>query len=202
MRYSKEHKEQTRARIFDAALRKFRSDGYCGIGVDGMAKAAGVTSGAFYVHFESKSEAFQTVVVEGLVQLREAIENRRENDPDNWVETFTRWYFSVPRSQQKKTAAALLPMQGGCALPTLSPEVVRAGDETREAYQEELLLVVDTIADGLPDHIKGKKDRRNVTWAMLSVMIGGVILGRSVHDKKLVNEISKAAVSAIDGIKK
>ena len=43
-------KQETRKRIINAASRGFRSNGYAGIGVDGIAKEAGVTSGAFYAH--------------------------------------------------------------------------------------------------------------------------------------------------------
>ena len=41
-----EKKQETRQRILDAAGRGFRKGGYDGIGVDGLAKQAGVTSGA------------------------------------------------------------------------------------------------------------------------------------------------------------
>ncbi|MFT7414539.1 MAG: TetR/AcrR family transcriptional repressor of nem operon, partial [Methylophagaceae bacterium] len=40
-------KNETRKRIIKAASKGFRSNGYAGIGVDSIAKEAGVTSGAF-----------------------------------------------------------------------------------------------------------------------------------------------------------
>ena len=73
MRYSLEHKNETRTRILDAASRLFRQEGYGGAGVGPLAKAAGVTNGAFYGHFKSKSEAFRSVVLTGLEQLRLAV---------------------------------------------------------------------------------------------------------------------------------
>lgn len=201
MRYSKEHKEKTRSRILDAAHKKFRSDGYFGIGVDGIAKGAGVTSGAFYGHFGSKSEAFQTVAVEGLTQLRKAIEVSRDKDPDNqqWPHEFSRWYFSTPRRTSKSQKAALLPMQGGCALPGLSPEVARADEKTKKAYQKELLQVVKTFAEGLPEDVNAK-EKRSTTWALLALMAGGVVLARSVNDKKVANEISRSALVGIEAM--
>ena len=57
MRYSAEHKKQTRARILAAAGQLFRREGYGGSGIDGLTRGAGVTNGAFYGHFRSKSEA-------------------------------------------------------------------------------------------------------------------------------------------------
>ena len=55
-------KQLTHRKMLDAASMSFRSNGYAGIGVDGIAKAAGVTSGAFYAHFGSKDKAFKSVL--------------------------------------------------------------------------------------------------------------------------------------------
>jgi TetR/AcrR family transcriptional repressor of nem operon len=66
-----------------AASRGFRSNGYAGIGVDGLAKAAGVTSGAFYSHFGSKDAAFDIAratltpeVVRSTPKLQAAFEKK------------------------------------------------------------------------------------------------------------------------------
>jgi TetR/AcrR family transcriptional repressor of nem operon len=45
MRYGPDHKEEARSRILHAAGRGFRRLGFGGVGVDGLAKEAGVTSG-------------------------------------------------------------------------------------------------------------------------------------------------------------
>ena len=65
MVYREEQKKLTRQRIVDAAGRGFRRGGYGGIGVDGLAKEAGMTSGAFYVHFDSKKAAFRESMLQG-----------------------------------------------------------------------------------------------------------------------------------------
>lgn len=70
-------KEETRARILAGAGRAFRSQGYGGSGVDGLAQAAGVTSGAFYAHFSSKADAFRESVVAGMRELEAGIELSR-----------------------------------------------------------------------------------------------------------------------------
>ena len=59
VRYGKGHKEESRQRIVAAAGRGFRKLGYGGIGVDGLAREANVTHGAFYGHFRSMAEAFR-----------------------------------------------------------------------------------------------------------------------------------------------
>ena len=62
MRYSKEHKEQTRQRILEAAGRVFRRGGYSATGVDAVMADAGLTAGAFYRHFDSKEHLLGEVM--------------------------------------------------------------------------------------------------------------------------------------------
>ena len=54
MRYSKEHKSQTHARIVKRASIKLREKGAHGIGVADLMKEAGLTHGGFYAHFDSR----------------------------------------------------------------------------------------------------------------------------------------------------
>ncbi|RLT92196.1 TetR/AcrR family transcriptional regulator [Ketobacter sp.] len=193
MRYSKEHIQETRNRIYRAALSKFRSEGFHGIGVDGISKAAGVTSGAFYKHFGSKANAFREVMSEGLALLRGGIEHSQAENGAQWLNSFIKWYFSTHTRNATNTDEDLLPMQGGCALPTLSPEVARTDEETRAAYEQELLQIVKAISAGLPKETTMKKQ---VSWSMLATMIGGVTLARAIQDEKMAEEIAKSMVWA------
>ena len=54
MRYSKEHKFQTHARIVKRASVKLREKGAHGIGVADLMREAGLTHGGFYAHFDSR----------------------------------------------------------------------------------------------------------------------------------------------------
>src|SRR5579859_2284072 len=54
MRYSREHKFQTHARIVKKASVKLREKGAHGIGVADLMKDAGLTHGGFYAHFNSR----------------------------------------------------------------------------------------------------------------------------------------------------
>lgn len=197
MRYSKEHAQETRNKIYHAALNKFRSEGFHGIGVDGIAKAAGVTSGAFYKHFGSKANAFRQILSEGLGILRHGIERNREEQGEAWLEPFIQWYFSQPESSSQQDSNSgddnLLPMQGGCALPTLSPEVARTDEETRAIYEQELLQIVESLKAGLPRETAMKQQ---VSWSILATMIGGITLARAVQDEALTEEIINAMLWA------
>jgi AcrR family transcriptional regulator len=61
-------REDTRQRIYDAAMEIFRRDGFETARVDDVAKAAGVSHGTFYFHFATKDEV--------LIQCLRASETR------------------------------------------------------------------------------------------------------------------------------
>src|SRR6201989_3279197 len=54
MRYSREHKLETHARIVKKASVRLREKGAHGVGVADLMKEAGLTHGGFYAHFDSR----------------------------------------------------------------------------------------------------------------------------------------------------
>lgn len=186
MRYAASHKEEARSRILSAAGRGFRRLGYGGIGVDGLAKEAGVTSGAFYGHFSSKAEAFRAASVAGLVELREGIERVQAEQGDAWLASFAKFYMSVRRTCN---------LGESCALQSMTPEVARADDQTKAAYEMELLKVVETVAKGLKHGSLAK--RRQTAWAILSLLSGSVTLARSAGDAEVGRQIAAAVNNTV-----
>ncbi|RQS47778.1 MULTISPECIES: TetR/AcrR family transcriptional regulator [unclassified Burkholderia] len=178
MRYSVEHKHETRARILEAASRLFRQEGYGGSGIGPLTKAAGVTNGAFYGHFKSKGEAFRSVVLAGLDQLRQGVAIFKAEHGARWRRPFVSFYLG-PR----RTCA----LGESCALPSLSPEVMRADDDTRDAYEQALRQIVDEVSSGLGD---APDDDRAI--AFLALLTGGVTLARAVRDPELAQRIADA----------
>jgi TetR/AcrR family transcriptional repressor of nem operon len=180
MRYKPGHHAESHQRILQAVGRGLRTAGYTGIGVDGLAKAAGVTSGAFYGHFKSKAEAFQAAVSAGLEELRIGISTFQEKEGSGWLEAFADFYLS-----EKVTC----PPEDACALPSFSSEVARADQASREAYQAGLLQLVEAVAAGLPG---GKTERRAIAWEFLAKLAGAVMLARAVPDPAVATEIATA----------
>jgi AcrR family transcriptional regulator len=69
--------EATRQKIVSSATRLFSLNGYDGTGVAEICEAAGVSKGAFYHHFPSKQDVFQTILNEWLDQLSSQMQNAR-----------------------------------------------------------------------------------------------------------------------------
>ena len=181
MRYTIEHKHETRERILDAAARLFRREGYGGSGIGPLTKEAGVTNGAFYGHFKTKSEAFRAVVLSGMAQLKEGIATLKAEQGSNWRLPFISFYLG-----QRRTCE----LGESCALASLSPEVMRADDETREAYEKSLSSIIDEVSWGLRDLPGDDHDDRAI--ALLSLLAGGVTLARAVRDPAVSERIANA----------
>ena len=76
MRYSTEHKEGTRQRLLAKTGALVKKKGFAATGVDGLMAAAGLTSGAFYAHFRSKSELLEAIIANELKRSGELFSNK------------------------------------------------------------------------------------------------------------------------------
>lgn len=62
MAWKKEHKEQSKQRILQSAARLFTHRGFDAVSIDDVMQDAGMTRGAFYAHFKSKSGLYAQAI--------------------------------------------------------------------------------------------------------------------------------------------
>jgi AcrR family transcriptional regulator len=185
MRHKGIDKEETRQKMLKAASCGFRKHGYAGIGVDGLSKAAGVTSGAFYSHFGSKDGAFTVVLAAGLDEVIEGVPRFQAEHGANWVEAFAEYYLGKAHRSD---------LESGCAMATLAPEVVRFGSEVQGIFEEKMIAIAGLIAHGLAG--ASDEDRLARAWSMLGVLIGGINVARAMKSSKVSEEIAVAITAA------
>ena len=109
MRYSKDQKQATRARILQAAGRRFKQDGIDGAGVATLMSDAGLTNGGFYAHFSSKEDLVANVLADQLRAQRHSFDDQ-PSDREG-LEAFVRSYLSPEHRDQSADgcpSAALL----------------------------------------------------------------------------------------------
>lgn len=185
MRHKGIDKEETRRKIIAATSQGFRKYGYSGIGVDGLAKAAGVTSGAFYSHLGSKDGAFQIALDVGLDEVILGIPEFQTKYGINWVKAFADYYLGKQHRND---------LECGCAMATLTSEVVRSHAEVHKAYEKKMNTIVELISLGLAEGTE--QERRARAWSMLGVLIGGINVARAMKSKKISEEIAESIKSA------
>ena len=117
MRYSKEHKQETHARIVKRASVKLREHGAHGIGVADLMKEAGLTHGGFYAHFASREalviEAFAYAMDRSTARWRRKAE---ETPADQRFATIIDSYLTPLHRDDPGN---------GCAVPALAAEIAR-----------------------------------------------------------------------------
>lgn len=181
-------KQETRKRIINAASQGFRSNGYAGIGVDGIAKEAGVTSGAFYAHLGSKDGAFAAALSVGLDEVITAIPEFQLQHGKQWIVAFSDYYLGQTHRDN---------LSCGCAMTTLSPEVVRTKPELHTIYEEKMSKIVELMAQGLIGN--SHQECLSRAWAVLGILIGGLTMARAVASIKTADQIaSSITIAAIN----
>jgi TetR/AcrR family transcriptional repressor of nem operon len=182
-------KQETRKRIINAASQGFRRNGYAGIGVDTIAKEAGVTSGAFYAHLGSKDGAFEAALSVGLDEVITAIPEFQLQHGKQWIVAFSDYYLGQAHRND---------LSCGCAMTTLSPEVVRTKPEFHAIYEKKMVTIVELMAKGL-DGVS-RKERLSRAWAALGVLIGGLTMVRAVASIKTADLIAIAIKNSVINI--
>jgi TetR/AcrR family transcriptional repressor of nem operon len=179
MRVSKEQQGKNRERVVVAAAKLLRERGIEGVGVDALAKAAGMTHGAIYSHFGSKEELAAAAVRQSADEIRA-----------NWVaaaggtgsaELFNRLVRSyVSRAHRDQPGT-------GCAMAAMGPEATRHGKTVRHAFSDATVAMVDIIAAASPGETA--EARRDAALAAVASMVGAIVVARIVEDQALSDRV-------------
>ena len=179
MRYSKEHKQETHARIVKKASVRLREKGAHGIGVADLMKEAGLTHGGFYAHFDSR----EALVIEAFgYAMDRAAEHWRdmtaEIPPEKRLSTIVDSYVSATHRDDPGR---------GCAVPTLGAEIARESAKTRKAFAAKLDQMIDLVADQIPD--VPRKTARRLAMGTMATMMGALVMSRVAGSGELSDEI-------------
>lgn len=181
MRVSREKFAQNREKILEVAGELFREKGFDGIGVADIMKAAGLTHGGFYGHFESKDalacEASKNLASKTETSWKEVV-GRSSDAP---LEALLEHYLSRRNVVDRGTS---------CVFASLTQEVSRHGPEMREAFTGGLMALAGILEELVPGETP--EERRRRALASLSSMMGAVILARAMDNPDLADEFLAA----------
>jgi TetR/AcrR family transcriptional repressor of nem operon len=179
MRVSKAQQARNREHVIAAAAKLLRERGIEGIGVDALAKAAGMTHGAVYSHFGSKEELAAAAVRQSLSEVRARwIADAGGEGSPGLFNRLVRSYVS--RSHRDQPGS-------GCALAAMGPEATRHGKNIRRAFSEASEALIDVMTDA-GEGATGQV-RQEEAIAAISTMLGAVVLARVVEDPALSDRV-------------
>src|SRR6267154_4278363 len=187
MRYSREHKLETHARIVKKASVRLREKGAHGIGVADLMKEAGLTHGGFYAHFDSREalviEAFAYAMDRSTERWRKIAE---QTAPEKRLATIVESYLTPVHRDDPGH---------GCAVPTLGAEIARESAKTRKAFAAKLEQMIDIMADQILD--VPRKAARKQAMATLATMMGTLVLSRIAGSGEFSDEILASGREAV-----
>jgi TetR/AcrR family transcriptional repressor of nem operon len=189
MRYSREHKLETHARIVRKASVRLREKGAHGIGVADLMKDAGLTHGGFYAHFDSREalviEAFAYAMDRSTEHWRKIAE---QTPPDKRLAAIVDSYLTTLHRDDPGH---------GCAVPTLGAEIARESPKTRKAFAAKLERMIDMLAALIPEI--PPKTARKQAMATLATMMGALVLARIAGTGDFSDDILGAGREAVLG---
>lgn len=178
MRYPKDHKDASRQRLVELGGSHAKKHGFNDSGMASLAAAAGVTTGALYKHFDGKANLFVALITAELART-------------------ARMYAAVDPADDASVARSLsgylslqhvLHPEQGCPLPSLTPEIARADDAAKAAYQAGLLEIHDKL-----QRLTGSAED---AWTLMAQNVGAVMLARAMPNAELQRALLVAVKAA------
>lgn len=181
MPYSAQHKQNSRDQILRSAMRLFAHKGFANVSIDELMKEAGLTRGAFYAHFKSKSGLYAEAVLFAAFNSDIVSPATLEDSDLSWFTRVVDGYLDV--SHVERTVSP-------CPLAFLATDVASSDPKVRQAYTDVYKGLV-----GLFDKHQPKRKSRgdpDLNLAITALMIGGVAISRALHDKTLVKKLLRS----------
>lgn len=190
MRVSREKAQENREQIIETAARLLREHGFDGIGVADIMKAAGLTHGGFYRNFASKDDlavkASEHAMGDTIALLKNGLAQQQPQDP---LRAVIESYVSSAHRDDPGS---------GCILPALAADAARRDDPAlRAVFITAIQYYLDQIAKLSSASPRAAGSRHPA--AILSEMVGAVILSRVIANDPLAESLVAAVVADIAG---
>jgi TetR/AcrR family transcriptional regulator, transcriptional repressor for nem operon len=173
-------KVESKERILNVASRLFKKNGFSATGIDQIMEEAGLTAGAFYAHFKSKTDLLEQSIEHSFKLSRHLLFKDTENlTGEEKIRTIMNRYVSTNHRD--------LP-ERGCLLPALASELHRGSNKSAEIISRYLNKWAELLAMNLEsdESITVKKKK---ALQIISQAVGAILLSRIVKKTDLSDEI-------------
>jgi AcrR family transcriptional regulator len=157
----------------------FNRHGFNAVSIDDVMAEAGLTRGSFYCYFSSKSDLYAQSVARVVHEDREnpKVSGSERTRADKVVHD----YLS---EADQDTTADTFPMIG------LPNDISRTDRAVRQPFEAALKLMIQSFEQAANGNTEA---RRANALAIAALCVGGMVLSRSIDDRKLADELSGAA---------
>ena len=186
MRVTRIQADENRQTVINVASRLFRQHGFDGIGLKDLMKAAGLTQGAFYKQFASKEDLAAQAsrrAMESATHRWSAATAAKPEDPLGAVIAF---YLSMGHRGEK---------MDGCPIVALGSDAARQGTDVKASFEAGIKAHLEVLSNMIGE--TESKELSGKAMAILSTMVGALILSRAVNDERLSKQFLQAAARGV-----
>ncbi|TMS82582.1 TetR/AcrR family transcriptional regulator [Pseudoalteromonas sp. S554] len=177
MTWNKTHKKNTKERVLQSAAQLFTQEGYEKISINQVMEHAQLTRGAFYAHFDSKSDLYAQAIKTAANNAHQAISKTTSDD----IASLANHYLSATHRDK------LLPQS--CPLACLITDITQQDQKVKSVYTDVFKAFITNI-----DKLTNDQQR---SFQIATLMIGGIALSKALEDQKLSDSLLSACQSAI-----
>ena len=184
MRVSRSQAAENRQTVINVASRLFRERGFDGIGLKDLMKGAGLTQGAFYKQFASKEDLAAQASRRAFESATRRWSAAAAANPEDPLGAVIAMYLSAEHREEK---------MDGCPIVALGSDAARQSPDVKTAFEDGIKAHLEVLS-----RLIGEADDEQTNgkaMAVLSTMVGALILSRVVNDKQLSKRFLEAAAS-------
>ena len=186
MRVSRVQAAENRQTVIDVASRLFREHGFDGIGLKDLMKGAGLTQGAFYKQFASKDDLAAQASRRALESAFRRWSAAAEANPQDPLGAVIAFYLSTAHRGER---------MDGCPVVALGSDAARQGVDVKASFEAGIRDYLKMLSSWVGE-TDGEEPSGNA-MAILSTMVGAVVLSRAVSDERLSKQFLQAAAKGV-----
>jgi TetR/AcrR family transcriptional repressor of nem operon len=186
MRVSRVQAEKNRETVIEVASRLFREHGFDGIGLKDLMEGAGLTQGGFYKQFASKDDLAAQASRRALESASRRWSAAAEANPEDPLGAVVEFYLSTGHRAER---------MDGCPVVALGSDAARQGADVKASFEagiREYLKMLGGWIGEADDEVPNAR-----AMAVLSTMVGAVLLSRAVNDDQLSKRFLQAAAESV-----
>lgn len=187
MRVSRIQAEKNRQTVIDVASRLFREHGFDGIGLKDLMESAGLTQGAFYKQFASKDDLAAQASRRALESAFQRWLAAAEANPQDPLGAMVTFYLSMEHCAERKE---------GCPVAALGSDAARQGAGVKASFEAGIREYLELLGRWVGD-ADGSEEPSGKAMAILSTVVGALVLSRAVNDERLSKQFLEAATKGV-----
>lgn len=178
MPLSAEHKKISKQKILKSAFTLFSEQGFENVSIDQIMTNAGMTRGAFYAHFSSKTSLYNESISYSTLDSSLVKPKKEDISDKDWIKLLLHEYLSSNHVEGISGSR--------CPLAFLTTDIALRDSSIRSTYSD----IYRNMNKRIQEYTQSYTDcDEKEIFAVTAMIIGGVAIGRALNDEELKQEV-------------